>query len=112
MVSVEDLKKIILFENLTNKMLEQLLPIVQVQSFEGRQIIFETGSAASYFYSLRRGKVLLEAELASMIIISLGAIKPGYSFGWAALRKEVIHTSMAVCSEPSEIFIMPKDELF
>lgn len=112
MVSAEDLKKIILFENLTDKMLEQLLPIVQVQSFEERQIIFETGSAASYFYSLRRGKVLLQSELASLIIISLGAIKPGYSFGWAALRKEVIHTAMAVCAEPSEVFIMPKDELF
>lgn len=112
MVSVEDLKKIILFENLTDKMLEQLLPIVQVQSFEGKQIIFETGSPASHFYSLRRGKVLLQAELSSLIIISLGAIKPGYSFGWAALRKEVPHTSMAVCAEPSEVFIMPKDELF
>lgn len=112
MTSVEDLKKILLFESLTDRMLEQLIPIVQVQSFEGRQIIFETGSPASHFYSLRRGKVLLEAELASLIIISLGAIKPGYSFGWAALRKEVVHSSMAVCAEPSEIFIMPKDELF
>ncbi|HHO49139.1 MAG TPA: Crp/Fnr family transcriptional regulator [Desulfobacteraceae bacterium] len=112
MVSVEDLKKIILFENLTDKMLEQLLPIVQVQSFEGKQNIFEKGSPASHFYSLRRGKVLLQAELASLIIISLGAIKPGYSFGWAAFRKEVAHTSRAVCAEPSEVFIMPKDELF
>jgi len=111
MTYVEDLKKILLFESLTDRMLEQLLPMVQVQSFEGRQIIYETGSAASHFYSLRRGKVLLEAELAPTIIISLGAIKPGYSFGWTSLRRGDTHTSIAVCAEPSEIFVIPRDEL-
>ena len=111
MTSVEDLKKILLFGSLTDRMVEQLLPMVQVQSFEGRQIIYETGSPASHFYSLKKGKVLLEAELAPTIIISLGAIKPGYSFGWTSLRREDAHTSIAVCAEPSEIFIIPKDEL-
>lgn len=111
MASVADLKRIKLFENLTDEMLEQLLPLVQVESFEQRQIVYETGSTASHFYSLRRGKVLLEAELASAITISLGAIKPGYSFGWTSLRPGASHTSIAVCAEPSEIFAMPSDAL-
>lgn len=112
MASVEDLKRIMLFEDLTDRMLEQLLPIVQVQPFEERQIIYEAGDPAQSFYSLKRGKVLLEAELAKALIISLGAIKPRYSFGWSALLPSAshTHTSYAVCAEPSEILVMPGDK--
>ncbi|MCK4486208.1 MAG: cyclic nucleotide-binding domain-containing protein [Desulfobacterales bacterium] len=110
MVSVEDLKRIVLFEDLTDRMLENLLPMIQEASFEERQIIYEAGNRADRFYSLKRGKVLLEAELAPAIIISLGAIKPGYSFGWSALVTAASHTSYAVSAEPSEIFLMPADK--
>ena len=110
MVSVEDLRRILLFEDLPGPMLEKLLPMVQMESFEERQIIYEAGSAADRFYSLRRGKVLLEAELAPTLIISLGSIKPGYSFGWSALRPGATHSSYAVCAEPCEVFVMPGDK--
>ncbi|MBW1739741.1 MAG: cyclic nucleotide-binding domain-containing protein [Deltaproteobacteria bacterium] len=110
MVSVEDLKRVVLFENLTDEMLEQLLPMVQTESFEERQIVYEAGNAAAHFFSLKRGKVLLEAELAPTLIISVGAIKPGYSFGWAALLPSASHTCYAVSAEPSEIFMIPGDK--
>jgi len=110
MASVEDLRRILLFENLTDGMLEQLLPMVQMESLEERQVIYEAGSAANRFYSLKRGKVLLEAELGPTLIISLGSIKPGYSFGWSALRPGATHTSYAVCAEACEIFVMPGDK--
>ncbi|NVM22948.1 MAG: cyclic nucleotide-binding domain-containing protein [Desulfobacterales bacterium] len=110
MASVEDLKRIMLFESLTDGMLEQLLPMVQNESLGEREIIYEAGNAASHFYSLKRGKVLLEAELAASLIISLGAIKPGYSFGWSALLPSASHTSYAICSEPCEVFVIPGDK--
>lgn len=106
MVSIEDLRRIALFENLADQMLKKLLPMVQVKSFKEREIIYEAGDAATHFYSLKRGKVLLEAELAPTLIISLGAIKPGYSFGWTALVPLATHTSYAVTVEPSEIFVI------
>jgi CRP-like cAMP-binding protein len=107
MVSLQDLKGIALFEDLTDGMLEKLVPIAQQESLDERQIVFEVGSPADRFYSLKRGKVLLEAELAPEFIISVGSIKPGYSFGWSALFPAATHTSYAVCAEPSEIFSMP-----
>lgn len=110
MVSIEDLRSVVLFENLTDHMLEQLLPMAQVESFGERQIIYEAGSAADRFYSLKRGKVLLEVELAPAVIIALGAIKSGYSFGWSALLQSASHTSYAVSAEPSEIFVVPGDK--
>ena len=111
MASIEDLRRVMLFENLTDGMLEQLLPVVQEASFGEREIIYEAGNAADRFFSLKRGKVLLEAELAPALIISLGAIKSGYSFGWSALLPSASHTSYAVSAEPSEIFVMPGDKL-
>jgi CRP-like cAMP-binding protein len=111
MASIEDLRSVMLFENLTDGMLEQLLSVVQEESFGEREIIYEAGNAADRFFSLKRGKVLLEAELAPTLIISLGAIKSGYSFGWSALLPSASHTSYAVSAEPSEIFVMPGDKL-
>jgi CRP-like cAMP-binding protein len=110
MVSAEDLRRIGLFEDLTDPMLERLLPIVQAESLGERHIIFEAGNVADRFYSVKRGKVLLEAEVAPTIIISLGAIKSGYSFGWSALLPSASHTCYAVSAEPSEIFVVPGDK--
>ena len=106
MVSIEDLRRIVLFENLPDRMLEKLLPLVREKSFKERELIYKADDVAINFYSLKRGKVLLEAELASTLIISLGAIKPGYSFGWPALVPLAKHTSYAVTVEPSEIFVI------
>jgi len=110
LASIEHLKRIRLFEDLTDGMLEKILPLAQEQSFAEREIIFEPGSEASHFYSLTTGKALLQTELAPALIISLGAIKPGYSFGWPALLPGPVHTSLAVCMEPSEILVMPGNE--
>ncbi|MCK5340293.1 MAG: cyclic nucleotide-binding domain-containing protein [Desulfobulbaceae bacterium] len=110
MVSIEDLKRIVLFQNLPDQMLEKLLPVVKEESFKEREIIYEAGNAATHFYSLKRGKVLLEAELTPTLIISLGSIKTGYSFGWAALNPPATHTSYAVSVEPSEMFVISGDK--
>lgn len=111
MVSLQDLKRVAVFEDLTDGMLERLVPIAQVESMEERQMVYEEGSAADRFFCLMRGKVLLEAELAPNFIISVGSIKPGYSFGWSALFAPGTNTSYAVCAEPSDILMMPGDKL-
>lgn len=111
MVSIEDLKRVVLFGGLTDQMLEELAPMVQMEPIEERQVIYEPGSKADHFYSLKRGKVLLEAEIAPTLIISLSAIKPGYSFGWSALLPPATHTSYAASAEPSEILVIPGAKL-
>ena len=110
MLSLQDLKGIALFEDLTDGMLEKLLPIAQTESLDERHIVYEAGREADRFYSLKRGKVLLESELAPEFIISVGSIKPGYSFGWSALFPTATHTSYAVCAEPSDIVFLPGKE--
>jgi CRP/FNR family cyclic AMP-dependent transcriptional regulator len=107
MISIEDLKKIFLLENLTDKMLEKMLPLTEGRQYKERDLIYEEGEKAVNFYMLNRGKILLEVELSEMIIISLGSIKTGYSFGWSSLIPGSSHTNYAVCTEPCDVFAIP-----
>jgi len=107
MVSKEELKKIYLLQNLKDEMLERVPPLVQYHRFDEREVVFEEGERADNFYMLKRGKILLEVEISEMIIISLGSIKSGYSFGWSALFPDSSYTSYAVCTEPCEVLAIP-----
>lgn len=107
MVSIEDVKAIPLLEGLTDQILEKICPMSEIRQFKEREVIFEEGDRAENFYALKRGKILLEVEVAKQIIISLGSIKSGYSFGWSALIPGSSHTSYTVCTEPCEVLILP-----
>lgn len=110
MISIEDLRKIYLSQDLTDSMLEKILPIIQLLQFKEREVVFEEGDRADNFYMLKRGKILLEMEISEAIIISLGSIKTGYCFGWSALfpgSPRQSYTSYAVCAEACEVFAIP-----
>ena len=107
MVSMEDVKAIYLLEGLPDQILGKICPMSEKQQFKEREVIFEEGDRADNFYLLKNGKILLEVEVAQQIIISLGSIKSGYSFGWSALIPGSSHTSYAVCTEPCEVLITP-----
>ncbi len=110
MFSTEELKGIYLLADLNEQMLEKFLPFFQSLQFNEGDIIFEEGEKAENFYCLKRGKILLEVEISETITISLGSIKPGYSFGWSALLPGSFHTTYAVCAEPYEVLAIPEDK--
>ena len=92
MVSIEDLRKMYWLSNLSNRMLEKITPHVELSHYQERDLIFEEGDRAEYFYMVKRGKILLEVELSKDIIISLGSVKTGFSLGWSALLKKSNYT--------------------
>jgi CRP-like cAMP-binding protein len=81
--------------------------MVHAHQFKDREVVFEEGERADNFYMLKRGKILLEVEISEAIIISLGSIKSGYSFGWSALIPVSSYTSYAVCTEPCDVLSVP-----
>jgi len=109
-VSFEELKKIRLIENLDDSMLGKMLPFAQMHLFGDRAVIFKEGQHSEDFYMLVKGKVVLEVEASASIMISLGSIKPGYSFGWSALLRGSSHASDAICVEPCEVIAIPGDK--
>jgi CRP/FNR family cyclic AMP-dependent transcriptional regulator len=109
MVSIEDLRKMYLLKGLEDQMLERITPITQLRQFKENEVIYEEGQGADNLYFLKRGKVLQEVEVSEVMIISLGSIKPGYTFGWSALLGGASYTTYAVCAELSDVLIMPGD---
>lgn len=107
MVSLEDLRKIYILESLTDEMLKKMQPACQLHLFGERDVVFREGQKAENFYMLLKGKLLLEVEVSETIMISLGSIKSGYSFGWSALLSGASHTSYAICREPCEVLYIP-----
>jgi len=106
-VSFEELKRILLLEDLDDTMLGKMLPFTQMHLFGDRAVIFKEGQHAEDFYMLLKGKVVLEVEASESIMISLGSIKSGYSFGWSALLGGSTYTSDAICVEPCEVMAIP-----
>ena len=111
MVSPEELEKIYLLRDLTPEMLEEIQPLVEMRDYQNREVIFREGDKALYLYMLLRGKVLLEVPASDSILISLGAIKPGFSFGWSSLLPESTYTAHAVCTEASDVLMVPGNRL-
>lgn len=111
MVTKESLRSIHILEDLTDEMLEKLIPYITRNHYEEREVIFREGDRTGLFYMLEQGKVLLEKRVASKITVSITSIKPGFSFGWSAMLDEPLRLD-AVCSEPSVIYSLNAAEVF
>lgn len=111
MIAFDDLRKILLLENVSDSMLGKMVPLLQMSVFGERGIVFQQGDDADLFYMLKEGKVLLEVDASEEISVSIGAMKAGFSFGWSALFPGANYTSTAVCVEPTEVIAIPGRDL-
>ncbi len=107
MIAFDDLRKILLLENVSDSMLGKMVPLLEMRVYSERDIIFQQGDDTDLFYMLKEGKVLLEVDASESISVSLGAMKAGFSFGWSALLPRSAYTSSAVCVEPTEVIAIP-----
>ncbi len=110
MIPIEDLQKIIILEKLSDEMLEKLIQKVNILKLREQETIFEEGNEAKNFYMLQRGKILLEKRISDKITVSLGAIKPGFSFGWSSIFKEP-YSFTATCAETSDILMINSETI-
>lgn len=106
MVTKADLQQIFLLNGVRGEILDSLAEKTACRNYDTGAVVFEEGAEAKEFFMLKEGKVLLEVEIATDIIISLGSIKRGYSFGWSSLVPHATHTTFAVAVEPSEVLVI------
>ena len=112
MVSRSDIREIVIFKRLTDEMIAKLQPEMELLRFAEGEMIFRSGENADMFYSLKRGKILLEQRVLDKVTISVGSVKPGYSFGWSALLGDQKFTVDTVCGEPCEVLRIRATTLF
>ncbi|MFW5901894.1 MAG: cyclic nucleotide-binding domain-containing protein, partial [Thermodesulfobacteriota bacterium] len=109
MLTRDSLRSMLILENLSDEMLDLLIPFIDVREYEAREVIFKEGDRSDYFYMIKSGKVLLEKRISSKITVSIASIKPGLSFGWSALLNDPLRLD-AVCSEASTIYALDAKE--
>lgn len=103
MVSRSEVNDIIILSYFNEDMIQKLLPEIELLRFKSGEIIFRRGEPAATFYSLKRGKILLEQRISEKVTISMGTVKPGYSFGWSSMLGDEKFTLDTVCGEPCEV---------
>ena len=112
MVPISDLRQIVIFGQLSDEMLVKLQPIIHQQSFNKDDVVFHEGDEAKTFFMIKQGKVLLEKRLSRRMTVSLGAIKPGYSFGWSAILGKLTSQMQAKCAEKCEILFLHRKDIY
>ncbi len=111
MFVIEDLKQIVMLSHLDDEMLAKLISITELLAFDDKEIIFRQGDKAKRLYMLQHGKVLLEQRLTERITVFVGAIKPGFTFGWSAMLDEDTFTSDAICADPCKVFSFRREKI-
>ena len=111
MVTIDDLKQIVMFTYLSDPMLENLARITDVLTFDKDEIIFRQHEPAERYYMMRSGSIILEHQITEQVTVCIGAIKPGFSFGWSAMIEDGTYTADAVCVEPSEALSFKRSKI-
>ena len=111
MITIDDLKQIIMLGYLNDGMLEKLVPITDLLLFDENEFIFRQGDKSDRLYMLREGKVLLELDVSDNITVSVSLIKPGHAFGWSAMLEEATYTVNALCSARCEVLSVRSEKL-
>jgi CRP-like cAMP-binding protein len=98
MATAQDLKKVKLFESLSEDQLEAIIQLAQEKSREPGEEIFKHGQKAKAFYILLDGSVSLRIKAEEGIDLMAETLeKTGSIFGSAALIKPYVYNVTAKC---------------
>ena len=111
MVTIDDLKQIVMLTFLSDPMLENLARITDLLTFDKDEIIFRQYEPAERYYMLRSGSIVLEQKITEKVTACIGSIKPGFSFGWSAMIEDGTYSADAVCVETSEVLSFKKSKV-
>jgi CRP-like cAMP-binding protein len=85
MLEMEDLKSIIMLNDLNDAMLEKMLKVTKKTTYSSGEYIFKEGDYAEYLYAVLNGKAGLELQKNTNTLVMINTITRGYAFGFSAL---------------------------
>ncbi|MFH1156726.1 MAG: Crp/Fnr family transcriptional regulator [Pseudomonadota bacterium] len=111
MVGKDDLKKITIFTDLPEEMIEAIGSIAQIQDAEEETVLFEQEQDLSTLYMLLSGTVFLNSKSPSGKMLTLDQVVPGQSFGVSALMGRGRSSFTAICGLKSRLVTVSSDKL-
>ena len=85
MANINELKSIVMLNNLKVSMLEKLSTITSMKTYKANDYIFNEGDDVENFYAVIEGSVRLEIDKKYITRISINDIVQGMAFGFSAL---------------------------
>ncbi len=92
-------------------LLEDFLALATPRDVAPGETIHEMGAPATHLHLLLDGKALLQVRMPPDIIVSLGSLKPGYCFGFAALSPGERHDHTVVAARECRTLAVPGEGL-
>jgi CRP-like cAMP-binding protein len=110
-VSIEVLKRVYLFQDLTSKELEQVLGICEVENFSAEQSIVREGESGDKMYLIVEGRVRIQKAIKGIGNEALAVLETGDFFGEMALVEDIERSADAVAHEgPAQLLSIKKEK--
>ena len=106
----EILRRSSVFRFLSDEHFDAIEPLLQEEQFGFGDVIVKQGDPADSFYILTRGRARALKIKADGEEIPLGVLKPGDSFGEAALAEGGIRTATVRCSTAVDLLRIDRDD--
>ncbi len=111
MVGIEDLKKINFMTDLQDDVLEKVIAVAQIETFNEEAILIRQGQNLNLIYMVVSGKVFLNCRAASGGSLTLDEVGSGQTFGLSSLLVNSPSTYTAICAEDSRVITVSSAQL-
>ena len=111
MVDVGTLRKLDIFEGLSDAGLEAVSEHAGTEEYPAGFVIFREGEEAGKLYVLLEGRVAVQFDVARHQEAVVHTPKPGMAFGWSALVQPCLYTSTARCMQDSKVITIDREGL-
>jgi CRP/FNR family transcriptional regulator, cyclic AMP receptor protein len=105
------LKKVALFEGLTQGQLAKVAGIAQPRSYEGGAFLFREGEAGHEVFILLGGKVRISKSVPGIGEEALAILEPGQYFGEMALIEDSPRSADAIAHTPCSVWVIGREAL-
>ncbi|MDP2168554.1 MAG: cyclic nucleotide-binding domain-containing protein [Thermodesulfovibrionales bacterium] len=109
MISVGELKRQTLFEDISDPELEKLTKILQRSSFKKDEFLFKEGEDTKGIYMILSGKIEITKVTPDGWKQTLAVLPVGNFFGELSILEKRRHEANAVAIENAEMLILSKD---
>ncbi|MDP2277013.1 MAG: cyclic nucleotide-binding domain-containing protein [Nitrospirota bacterium] len=110
MVNISELKKQILFEDISNSELEKLAKVIKEVSLKKGEFLFNEGEDTKGIYMVRSGKIEINKVTPDGWKQTLAVLTTGSFFGELSIIEKRKHEANAVAIENTELLKLPKEE--
>ena len=111
MVPLDLMRASEVFDGLSDDELAPIAKMAHLQSFGAGDLLFGENEEAKYLYTVTTGRVGILIDIGKGRQTVVDTIGPDRSFGWSALVPPYLYTGSAKCLEPTQVLVVPGEEL-